>query len=42
MLTLARGRSYVCYSKPASSDKMGEDFDAAGHLSQSVFNEVGV
>jgi len=42
MLTLTRGRSYVCYSKPGSSDKMGEDFDAAGHLSQSVFDEVGV
>jgi ferredoxin-NADP reductase len=42
MLTLTRGRSYVCYSKPGSSDKMGEDFDAAGHLAQSVFDEVGV
>jgi ferredoxin-NADP reductase/MOSC domain-containing protein YiiM len=42
MLTLTHGRSYVCYSKPGSSDKMGEDFDAAGHLSQSVFDEVGV
>jgi ferredoxin-NADP reductase/MOSC domain-containing protein YiiM/ferredoxin len=42
MLTLTRGRSYVCYSKPGSSDKMGEDFDAAGHLSRSVFDEVGV
>ena len=26
----------------ASHDKMGEDFDAAGHLSRSVFDEVGV
>jgi len=42
MLTLTRGRSYVCYSKPGSSDKMGEDFDAAGHLSRSVFDEGGV
>ena len=42
MLALTRGRSYVCYSKPSSSDKMGEDFDATGHLSQSVFDEVGV
>ena len=42
MLTLTHGRSYVCYSKPGSSDKMGEDFDAAGHLSRSVFDEVGV
>jgi ferredoxin-NADP reductase/MOSC domain-containing protein YiiM len=40
--TLAHGRSYVCYSRPGSRDKMGEDFDATGHLSRSVFDEVGV
>ena len=33
MLALARGRSYVCYSRPGSHDKMGEDFNIAGHLS---------
>ena len=42
MLALPRGRSYVCYSRPGSGDKMGEDFDATGHLSRSVFDEVGV
>jgi ferredoxin-NADP reductase/MOSC domain-containing protein YiiM len=42
MLALPRGRSYVCYSNPGASDKMGEDFDAAGHLSRSVFDEVGM
>jgi len=42
MLALARGRSYVCYSRPGSRDKMGEDFDAVGHLSRSVLDEVGV
>jgi ferredoxin-NADP reductase len=42
MIALTRGRSYVCYSRPTSSDKMGEDFDASGHLSRSVFDEVGV
>src|SRR5499426_206887 len=42
VLALPRGRSYDCYSRPGSGDKMGEDFDAAGHLSQSVFDEVGV
>ena len=41
MPALARGRSYVCYSRPGSRDKMGEDFDAAGHLSRSVFDAVG-
>ncbi len=42
MLALPHGRSYVCYSKPGSQDKPGEDFDATGHLSRSVFGEVGV
>ena len=42
MLALPHGRSYVCYSKPASFDKLGEDFDAAGHLSRSVFEEAGI
>jgi len=42
MPALAHGRSYVCYSRPGSRDQMGEDFDATGHLSRSVFDEVGV
>jgi ferredoxin-NADP reductase/MOSC domain-containing protein YiiM len=42
ILGLPRGRSYVCYSRPGSDDKLGEDFDAAGHLSRSVFDEVGI
>jgi len=42
MAALTHGRSYVCYSRPGSRDKMGEDFDATGHLSRSVFDEVGV
>jgi ferredoxin-NADP reductase/ferredoxin len=42
MLAFPQGRSYVCYSKPASFDKLGEDFDAAGHLSRSVLEEVGI
>ena len=39
---LARGRGYVCYSRPGTLDKAGEDFDAAGHLSRATFSEVGV
>jgi ferredoxin-NADP reductase/MOSC domain-containing protein YiiM len=39
---LPRGRGYVCYSRPGALDKMGEDFDAAGHLSRSTFEEVGI
>jgi len=42
MLALAHGRSYVCYSSPGSGDTMSEDFDATGHLSQSVFEKVSV
>jgi len=39
---LPRGRSYVCYSRPGARDKIGEDFDAAGHLSRSVLDDVGI
>jgi ferredoxin-NADP reductase/MOSC domain-containing protein YiiM len=39
---LPRGRSYVCYSRPGPDDKKGEDFDSAGYLSRSVFDEIGV
>ncbi len=42
MLALTDARSYVCYSRPDSHDKMGEDFDATGHLSRSVLEEVRV
>jgi ferredoxin-NADP reductase/MOSC domain-containing protein YiiM/ferredoxin len=40
MRALTQGRSYVCYSRPGSRDRIGEDFDAAGHLSRSVFDAV--
>jgi ferredoxin-NADP reductase len=39
---LPHGRSYVCYSRPESHDKIGEDFDATGHLSRSVLDKVGI
>jgi ferredoxin-NADP reductase len=42
MPALTHGRSYVCYSRPGSGDKMGEDFDTSGHLSRSVFDEIGM
>jgi ferredoxin len=42
MPALAHGRHYVCYSRPDSRDKMGEDFDTAGHLSRPVLEAVGV
>jgi ferredoxin-NADP reductase len=42
VLSLANGRSYVCYSRPGLRDRRGEDFDATGHLSQAVLDEAGV
>ncbi len=42
MLALPHGRSYVCYSRPGSLDKLGEDFDDAGRFSKAVFEETGV
>jgi ferredoxin-NADP reductase/MOSC domain-containing protein YiiM len=42
MLALPKSRSYVCYSRPDSRDKIGQDFDATGHLSRSVFGEIRV
>jgi ferredoxin len=41
MSELRNGRSFVCYSSPGSRDKAGKDFNATGHLSRSVFDEVG-
>ena len=40
--TLPHGRSYVCYSRPGPGDRIGEDCDAIGHLSRSVFDAVGM
>jgi ferredoxin-NADP reductase len=42
MLALPNGRSYICYSRPATSDRLGEDFDAAGHLSRPVFEKAAI
>jgi len=42
MLALPHGRSFVCYSRPGSGDKVDQDFNATGRLSRSVFEEVGV
>jgi ferredoxin-NADP reductase len=42
MRSLPHGRSYVCYSRPAAADKLGEDYDAPGHLSRPVFETTAV
>jgi ferredoxin-NADP reductase/MOSC domain-containing protein YiiM len=41
MSALTHGRLYVSYSRPGSGDRIGEDFDATGHLSRSVFDAIG-
>jgi ferredoxin-NADP reductase len=42
MPALSHGRLYICYSRPGAGDRIGEDFDATGHLSRSVFDGVGI
>ena len=42
MAALTQGRTYVCYTRPGAGDRMGEDFDATGHLSRSAFDEIGI
>jgi ferredoxin-NADP reductase/MOSC domain-containing protein YiiM len=39
---LPQSRSCIYYSSPDPSDILGEDFDAAGHLSGSVFDTIGL
>ena len=39
---LSLARSYVCFSRPEVADRLGTDFDAAGHLSRAVFEEAAV
>jgi len=42
MRALTNGRSHVSYTRPDSMDKTGENFNATGRLSQSVFIELGL
>jgi ferredoxin-NADP reductase len=42
IVSLANGRSVVCYSRPGTGDQIPEDFNAAGHLSRTVIDNVGV
>lgn len=42
LLTLTHARSYVCYSRPDAQDKVGQDFNAVGHLSSSVLHALGL
>jgi ferredoxin-NADP reductase/MOSC domain-containing protein YiiM len=40
MRALANGRSHICYTAPASTDKPGETFDASGRFSRSTFDAL--
>lgn len=40
--TLPGSRHFICYSHPEHEDKLGEDYDAAGHVSRSVLAAFGV
>ena len=42
MQRLTAGRSYVCYSRPDAADKLGESYDAVGHLSGSVLTTLSL
>jgi ferredoxin-NADP reductase/MOSC domain-containing protein YiiM len=39
---LSRGRSYIVYSRPEAADKVGTDFDAAGHIDAALLEKIGV
>jgi ferredoxin-NADP reductase/MOSC domain-containing protein YiiM len=39
---LPRGRAYVRYSQPRAEDRVGADFDAAGRVSSTALQEMGV
>ena len=39
---LPHSHSYILYSRPGQEDRPGLDFDAPGHLSVTVLQEIGV
>jgi ferredoxin-NADP reductase/MOSC domain-containing protein YiiM len=39
---LVGSRSYIAYSKPAADDRLGEDYDAEGHLKGPAVRQLGV
>lgn len=40
--TLPHGKSRVFYSRPSSGDRVGENFDTAGHLSRLALDQVRI
>ena len=39
---LEHARGHVCYSAPAASDRMGNDFDDTGRVSQTALEKIGL
>lgn len=39
---LARGRSYIAYSRPGPADRMREDYDFSGHINIELLEKLGV
>jgi ferredoxin-NADP reductase/MOSC domain-containing protein YiiM len=39
---LSRGRGYIVYSRPATIDRVGTDFDAPGHIDAALLERIGV
>jgi ferredoxin-NADP reductase/MOSC domain-containing protein YiiM/ferredoxin len=42
LTTLPHARSYVQYSRPGATDRLGVDFDAAGRLTVALLEKLGV
>ena len=40
--SLPLGHSYLCYSKPSGRDRLGQDYDASGHLGLPVLQQLRV
>jgi len=38
---LPRGRSYIVYSRPAATDKLGSDYGASGHVDVALLEKIG-
>jgi len=39
---LSHGRAYIVYSRPTAIDKVGADFDAAGHIDTALLEKIEV
>jgi ferredoxin-NADP reductase/MOSC domain-containing protein YiiM len=39
---LSRGRGFVVYSRPSTTDKLELDFDASGHVDAALLERIGV